>query len=245
MTKGALVLSNGQVYYGNLRGALRPSSGEVIFNTAMTGYQEILTDPSYTGQIVTMTYPHIGNYGMNLEDMESTSIHAAALIVKELSLTTSNWRATNSLEKWLSEKNIPILEGIDTRALVKVLREGGDCLGLVTPVDASFDLKKAQQLAKTLPSMEGQNLAQHVSTTQTQVWKTEGKAPKFRVVAYDFGIKHNILRIMNRLGMEVTVVPFQTPAKEVLARKPDGIFLSNGPGDPAAVGVAIENIKHL
>ena len=245
MREGVLVLSNGKCYRGRLRGAPISSSGEVIFNTSMTGYQEILTDPSYTGQIVTMTYPHIGNYGINKEDMESRSIHVSGLVVKELSEVTSNWRATQSLDEWLTENQIPVLEGIDTRSLVKVLRADGECGGLLTPLEDNFNLEELRQRAAQIPSMVGQNLAKKVSTPKSYVWKSANETPQYRVVAYDFGIKHNILRIMAGLNMEITVVPYDTPFETILDLNPDGVFLSNGPGDPAVVESAIDSVKQL
>lgn len=248
MTEAVLLLSNNKLFRGNLRAAQVFSQGEVIFNTSMTGYQEILTDPSYTGQIVTMTYPHIGNYGINSEDMESKTIHAAALIVKELSKITSNWRANKSLEDWLSENNIPILEGIDTRALVKHLRDEGAGTGMIIPLndDPSFE-KHDQWLEKVsqLPLMEGLNLAKVVSTKEKYKWKNNKKEFRYNVVAYDFGIKHNILRCMEKLDMDVTVVPYNTTAEDVLKMDPNGVFLSNGPGDPAAVTETIPIVKNL
>ncbi len=245
MTDGLLVLNNGQYFRGKLRGAPLEAEGEVIFNTSLTGYQEILTDPSYTGQIVTMTYPHIGNYGINPEDMESATVHAAALVVKELSLVTSNWRSSNSLEDWLCDNKVPVLEGVDTRALVRAIRSGGECNGIIAPVASHRTLDTLREEALTLPPMEGQNLARRVSTRETYFWPSTVTPPRFKVVAYDFGIKHNILRLMADLGMSVTVVPWNTTAAEVLALEPDGIFLSNGPGDPAAVTEAVDAVKEL
>lgn len=244
MTKGTLILSNGKTFRGKLRGAKTSASGEVIFNTGMTGYQEILTDPSYTGQIVTMTYPHIGNYGINPEDMESKGIHPGGLIVKELSEVTSNWRASQSLDSWLEEHNIPVLEGIDTRALVKNIRDQGACPGIIAPSD-SAEVESLLAQAKELPVMENQNLAKVVSTTEPYTWKAGDGEGKFKVVAYDFGIKYNIIRNMNLLGMDVTVVPYSTPMEQALEYGPHGIFLSNGPGDPAPVQEGVEAVKGL
>ncbi|MGK5092424.1 glutamine-hydrolyzing carbamoyl-phosphate synthase small subunit [Deltaproteobacteria bacterium TL4] len=245
MKEGILVLSNGTCYRGRLRGALGQASGEVIFNTAMSGYQEILTDPSYTGQIVTMTYPQMGNYGLNAEDMESSQVHAAALIVKELSLVTSNWRSSQSLEDGMLKSGVPILEGIDTRSLVKILRAQGECSGLIFPVDEDTNIEELKTQASKLPSMVGQNLAKNVSTKEQYVWETENSKTNLHVVAYDFGIKRNILKIMSRLGLKITVVPYHTSPEKVLEMNPDGIFLSNGPGDPSAVGEGISNVKAL
>ncbi|MBF0286827.1 MAG: glutamine-hydrolyzing carbamoyl-phosphate synthase small subunit [SAR324 cluster bacterium] len=247
MTDGVLVLSNGRHYHGNLRSALTSASGEVIFNTGMTGYQEILTDPSYTGQIVTMTYPHIGNYGINMEDMESNDIHVSGLIVKELSHVTSNWRAEKSLEDWLGEHGIPVLEGIDTRALVKTIREEGACPGIIAPLEKGdvSSIEALREKAMSLPVMEGQNLAKRVSTPENYTWKNEGSTSNYRVVAYDVGIKYNILRMMLQQGIEVVVVPYTTPAEKVLEWKPDGVFISNGPGDPAVVYESIQAVTQL
>ena len=244
MQEGVLVLKSGEVFEGWLHGTGGSSQGEVIFNTSMTGYQEILTDPSYSGQIVTMTYPHIGNYGINPEDMESTNVHPQGLIVKELSLVPSNWRSSKPLGEWLMEHGVNILEGIDTRALVKKIR-AGECNGLIAgKPENSEALEKLRKRAANLQSMEGQNWADQVSTKKAYDWETP-KDVKFQVVAYDFGIKHNILRLMANLGMQVRVVPSSTPASLVLEHNPDGVFLSNGPGDPAVVLGAIENVKAL
>lgn len=243
MQEGVLVLKSGEVFSGWLHGS-REAQGEVIFNTSMTGYQEILSDPSYSGQIVTMTYPHIGNYGINPEDMESAKVHAQGLIVKELCQEPSNWRSTQSLGDWLAAQGIPVLEGIDTRALVKRVREG-ECNGLIAAKPETLEgWSELKQRASSLNSMEGQNWADRVSTGERYEWQAVG-TPKFHVVAYDFGIKHNILRLMANLGMRITVVPSSTPAAEVLALSPDGVFLSNGPGDPAVVAGGIHNVQSL
>jgi carbamoyl-phosphate synthase small subunit len=246
---GLLVLSNGLAFRGRLRGAQRPASGEVIFNTAMTGYQEILTDPSYSGQIVTMTYPHIGNYGVNPHDVESRKPFAAGLIVKELSPVVSNWRATEHLDSYLKRNGITALEGIDTRALVIALRDRGALPGLIVPAEGA-DVETLKRQAAALPQMVGLNLAKEVSVTEPYLWPGDPDNPapataKFRVVAYDYGIKLNILRMLQGLGASVEVVPYDYPAEEVLAKRPDGVFLSNGPGDPEPVTEAIRNIKLL
>jgi len=220
-TDGLLVLSNGRFFRGKLRGAPVEATGEVIFNTSMTGYQEILTDPSYTGQIVTMTYPQIGNYGVNLDDMESKTTHASALIVRELSHISSNWRSTQTLDEWLIEHRIPVLEGVDTRSLVKAIRSSGECSGLLVPSDSRHTLDELREEALDLPSMVGQNLARKVSTRESYFWPSDAKTKPMMVVAYDFGIKFNILRIMNSLGLSVTVVPWNTSSEEVLEMNPD------------------------
>jgi carbamoyl-phosphate synthase small subunit len=248
--EGLLVLGSGQTFRGRLKGAQRPASGEVIFNTAMTGYQEILTDPSYSGQIVTMTYPHIGNYGVNPADVESRRPFAGGLIVKELSVVTSNWRAEEGLDGYLKRHDITAIEGLDTRALVLALRERGALPGLIVPAEGA-DLNALRRQAAALPEMVGQNLARTVSVPAPYVWEgggVPGRAappPRYRVVAYDFGVKFNILRMLRSLGVEVEVVPYNFPAEQVLAHKPDGVFLSNGPGDPEPVHEAIANVKAL
>src|SRR5690349_18259226 len=244
--EGLLVLSNGSTFRGRLRGAQRPTSGEVIFNTAMTGYQEILTDPSYNGQIVTMTYPHIGNYGVNPEDVESRKPFASGMIVRELSPVVSNWRSNESLDAYLKRNGITLLEGIDTRALVIALRDRGALPGLIVPAEGA-NVEALKKQAAALPQMVGLNLAKEVSVEKPYEWKGDtGKSapanPKFHVVAYDFGIKYNILRMLQNLGARVDVVPYDFPAKEVFAMRPDGVFLSNGPGDPEPVTEAIDAV---
>ena len=246
MKKGYLVLSTGKYFLGRLHNAGFSAQGEVIFNTSMTGYQEILTDPSYTGQIVTLTYPQIGNYGINSTDNESTKVHASALIIKQLSPLVSNWQSSESLADWLHRFQVPILEGIDTRALVKILRSGEECQGIIAAVDESNPHQLDELLAqsKILPSMQGQNLAQVVSTKEKYVW-TKPETAQFKVVAFDFGVKQNILRIMKHLGMEVTVVSYDTTVETIEEMNPDGVFLSNGPGDPEPVTTAIDTVKQL
>jgi len=244
---GLLVLGNGATFAGRLRGAQRPASGEVIFNTAMTGYQEVLTDPSYSGQIVTMTYPHIGNYGVNGEDVESRAVHVSGFIVKEFSAVTSNWRASGSLDGYLKKANVTVLEGIDTRALVVALRDRGALPGMIVPAEGAR-LEALRREAGALPGMVGQNLAKVVSVKAPYVWKegaTPATEPRFRVAAYDFGIKFNILRILAGRGAEVHVVPYDYPAARILADGFDGVFLSNGPGDPEPVSEAISAVKAL
>ena len=244
---GLLVLSNGRVFRGQLRGAQQPTSGEVIFNTAMTGYQEILTDPSYAGQIVTMTYPHIGNYGINPEDMESRQPFARGFIVKELSPVTSNWRASESLDGYLKRHGITVLEGIDTRALVIALRQQGAVPGVIAPAEAADEAALRSQAA-ALPSMVGQNLARTVSVAEPYGWNGAQAGPaaaRLRVIAYDYGIKFNILRSLAARGVAVEVVPYDFPAARVLERRPHGVFLSNGPGDPEPVTEAVANVKAL
>ena len=240
--KASLVLKSGLAFEGNLRGAFCKVSGEVVFNTGMTGYQEILTDPSYAGQIVIMTYPHIGNYGVNNFDFQSNQIFLSALIVRELNDVPSNWQALQSLEQWLVSQNIPLLEGIDTRALVRAIRSSGAEPALLIPHDSEVTI--LQKDVQNLPSMEGMNLASKVSTSEVIKRKLE-TMPKHQIIAYDFGIKHNIISLLEQQGMELTIVPWDYPMEKVLQADPDGVFLSNGPGDPSAVTSAIENVKVL
>ncbi len=253
LTKSAiLVLEDGTVFKGTAIGAEGTSVGEVVFNTAMTGYQEILTDPSYAEQIVTLTYPHIGNVGANSEDEESGDIVAKGLVIRDLPLLTSNFRSEQSLTEYLVANNILGIADIDTRKLTRILREKGAQNGCIIAGDA-IDENKALELAKDFPGLKGMDLAKVVSTKEVYEW-TEGSwqlgkghvTPeqfKYHVVAYDFGAKRNILRMLVDRGCKLTVVPAQTPAEEVLAMNPDGIFLSNGPGDPEPCDYAISAIK--
>ncbi|PLX80122.1 MAG: carbamoyl phosphate synthase small subunit [Desulfuromonas sp.] len=252
--KAILALADGRVFHGRSFGATGEISGEVVFNTSMTGYQEILTDPSYCGEIVTMTYPLIGNYGINLEDVESGRPHLSGFIVKEASDFPSNWRSKMSLDAYLKENNIIGLHGIDTRALVRHIRDKGAQTGILSTVDQDPEslVKKAQEA----PSIVGQDLVRNVTCEQPYHWSegpwelesgyqtANGKA-RFKVVAYDFGIKRNILRNLVAIGCDVTVVPATTSAEDVLAMQPDGVFLSNGPGDPEPIIYAQENIRKL
>jgi len=252
--KAALALADGRVFYGQALGASGEISGEVVFNTSMSGYQEILTDPSYCGEIVTMTYPLIGNYGINKEDIESAKPHLSGFIVKEACDVPSNWRSEMSLDAYLKENNIIGLSGIDTRALVRHIRSKGAQTGILSTIDMDADSLVAK--AKAAPSIVGQDLVQEVTCKKSYDWnegtwglengyeKVQGPA-KYKVVAYDFGIKFNILRNLVSQGCAVTVVPANTPAEEVLAMQPDGVFLSNGPGDPEPIVYAQENIREL
>ncbi len=252
-TKALLVLQDGTIFPAKVFGHVAESSGELVFNTSMTGYQEILTDPSYAGQIVTMTYPMMGNYGVNDEDVESIKPHVAGLIVKDYVEVPSNFRATASLGDYLARNKIVGLTDLETRALVLHLRKKGAMPGLIAIDD--LDEKRLRKRAKALPSMDGQDLASVVSTTQSYTWDDglwelgEGfsyhQPTQYHVVAYDFGMKRNILRNLVSQGMKVTVVPASTPAHQVLDMEPDGVFLSNGPGDPAAVTYAIDNVRQL
>ncbi|MDG5467172.1 glutamine-hydrolyzing carbamoyl-phosphate synthase small subunit [Deltaproteobacteria bacterium IMCC39524] len=252
--KAALALADGRVFFGQALGASGEISGEVVFNTSMSGYQEILTDPSYRGEIVTMTYPLIGNYGINREDIESSRPHLAGFIVKEACDMPSNWRSEMTLDAYLKENNIIGLSGIDTRALVRHIRDKGAQTGIISTIDLDADSLVAK--AKAAPSIVGQDLVQEVTCKEIYDWnegtwdladgykKQQGPA-KYKVVAYDFGIKYNILRNLVSKGCAVTVVPADTPAEEVLAMQPDGVFLSNGPGDPEPITYAQENIRQL
>lgn len=253
MSKPALlVLEDGTVFHGVSIGAEGFSVGEVVFNTSMTGYQEILTDPSYSQQIVTLTYPHIGNTGTNSEDEESSSIHAQGLVIRDLPLIASNFRNQLSLSDYLKSQNILGIADIDTRKLTRILREKGaqnGCIVAGEHCDEAFALAKA----KDFPGLKGMDLAKEVTTQEAYAWQQgswtlEGGLPEakdhselpYHVVAYDFGAKRNILRMLVDRGCRLTVVPAQTSAEEVLALKPDGVFLSNGPGDPAPCTYAIE-----
>ncbi len=252
--RAALALADGRVFFGQALGASGEISGEVVFNTSMSGYQEILTDPSYRGEIVTMTYPLIGNYGINREDVESSRPHLAGFIVKEACDMPSNWRSEMSLDAYLKENNIIGLSGIDTRALVRHIRDKGAQTGIISTIDLDADSLVAK--AKAAPSIVGQDLVQEVTCKEIYDWnegtwdlangyeKQQGPA-EYKVVAYDFGIKYNILRNLVSKGCAVTVVPANTPAEEVLAMQPDGVFLSNGPGDPEPITYAQENIRQL
>ena len=249
-----LALADGTVYLGNSIGAAGFTVGEVVFNTSMTGYQEILTDPSYCQQIVTLTYPHIGNYGTNPEDVESDAVHAAGLVIKDLPLVASNFRSTQTLSAYLQAHGTVAIANIDTRQLTRQLREHGaqnGCIWALAAGESVTDAVIAQAVvaAKGAPSMAGLDLARVVSADSSYAW-TESEwtlgqgygqqtAPKFHVVAYDFGVKKNILRMLSERGCKVTVVPAQTPAAEVQKLQPNGIFLSNGPGDPEPCDYAI------
>ncbi|WP_329846804.1 glutamine-hydrolyzing carbamoyl-phosphate synthase small subunit [Stenotrophomonas hibiscicola] len=252
MTQAAiLVLEDGTVFEGESVGAPGLSVGEVVFNTAMTGYQEVLTDPSYARQMVTLTYPHIGNTGMTDQDDEASKVWSAGLIVRDVPRRPSNWRSQLSLQDWLIQRGVVAIAGIDTRKLTRILREKGAQNGALMAGD--IDVEKALEAARKFPGLKGMDLAKVVTTEKTYTW-TEGQLDldanafvsvpaRFKVVAYDFGVKTNILRMLAERGCEVTVVPAQTPAAEVLALKPDGVFLSNGPGDPEPCDYAIEAIK--
>jgi len=253
-----LALADGTVFIGSSIGSTGTTVGEVVFNTAMTGYQEILTDPSYCQQIVTLTYPHIGNYGVNTEDMESAKVQAAGLVIRDLPLTVSNFRSEQSLSEFLVSQGTVAIANVDTRRLTRVLREKGAQNGAIVGLPAGEEvtperIADAVAAAQNAPSMAGLDLAKVVSTPKPYVWEqTEwvlgqgfGKLeqPRFHVVAYDFGVKRNILRMLVSRGCKLTVVPAQTPAAEVLALNPDGVFLSNGPGDPQPCDYAIAAVQ--
>jgi len=255
-----LALADGTVFIGNSIGATGSTVGEVVFNTSIVGYQEILTDPSYCQQIVTLTYPHIGNYGVNVEDIEADKVHAAGLIIKDLPLLASNFRSSQSLSDYLKASGTVSIANIDTRKLTRILRTKGAQNGAIVGLAAGVKVTQAVidqaiAAAKAAPSMAGLDLAQKVTVAQGYDWtQTEWKlgtgygtqtAPKFHVVAYDFGVKKNILRMLAERGCKVTVVPAKTPAAEVLKHQPDGIFLSNGPGDPEPCDYAISAVREL
>ncbi len=242
--KALLALEDGKVFRGRSFGAPGERAGEVVFNTSMTGYQEILTDPSYKGQIVTMTYPLMGNYGVNEEDLESSAPQAEGFIVKEASGITSNWRSRKGLGEYLKEYNIPGIEGIDTRALTKHIRTSGAMKAVISTecLDEAVLVKKAQDS----PGLIGRDLVKEVTCQKPYQWNGEGEGNNaFKVVAIDCGIKTNILRVLDTAGCEVTVVPAHTRAEEIIALNANGILLSNGPGDPAGVPHIAETVREL
>lgn len=253
-TPAILALENGRVFRGEAIGAAGSVVGEVVFNTAMTGYQEILTDPSYAKQIVTLTYPHIGNTGCNSEDEEAGAVWAQGLVIRDLPLLASNYRSEEDLSSYLKRHNILGIAEIDTRALTQVLREQGALAGCIMAGE-NIDEEAALAQAKAFAGLKGMDLAQEVTTQETFVWThgswvwnegfSELKDERFHVVAYDFGAKRNILRMLVDRGCRLTVVPAKTPAAEVLAMNPDGVFLSNGPGDPEPCTYAIEAIQQI
>ena len=252
-----LALADGTVFYGKGIGAIGMTTGEVVFNTSMSGYQEILTDPSYCRQIVTLTYPHIGNTGINREDCEADKVYAAGLVIRDLPLLASNWRCEQTLDAYLKSENIVAIAGIDTRKLTRILREKGAQSGcIVTAATAAeLNVESALTQARSFPGLAGMDLAKVVSASAAYPW-TEGEwqlekgyvpqeNARFHVVAFDYGVKRNILRMLAQRGCRLTVVPAQTPAAEVLALNPDGVFLSNGPGDPEPCDYAIQAIREI
>ena len=253
-TPALLALADGNLFRGVSIGAAGQVVGEVVFNTAMTGYQEILTDPSYAQQIVTLTYPHIGNTGCNAADAESSRVHAAGLVIRDLPLVASNWRSEETLDAYLKRNGVVAIAEIDTRRLTRILRDSGAQNSCIL---AGADVSEADALAaaRAFPGLKGADLAKVVSVRERYVWR-EGSydldaaafarpATRFRVVAYDFGVKQNILRMLADRGCDITVVPAQTPASEVFALRPDGVFLSNGPGDPEPCDYAIAAIREF
>nr|WP_319381453.1 glutamine-hydrolyzing carbamoyl-phosphate synthase small subunit [Thiomicrorhabdus sp.] len=253
MTQALLALEDGTLFWGTSLGAEGETVGEVVFNTALTGYQEILTDPSYFKQIVTLTYPHIGNVGVNAEDEESPRIMAQGLIVKDCPPLISNFRAEKSLPEYLQEQNVVAIADIDTRKLTRILRDKGAQSGVIIAGDA-IDAEEAVKKAQAFSGLKGMDLAKEVTTAEAYEWREgtwklgQGHVDKsseqaFHVVAYDYGVKRNILRMLADRGCRLTVVPAKTPAEEVLAMNPDGVFLSNGPGDPEPCDYAIEAIR--
>ncbi len=240
--KAILMLANGEIFQGKAFGAIGETTGEVVFNTAMTGYQEILTDPSYNGQIVTMTYPEIGNYGTNSEDVESERPHAAGFIVREYSKTYSNWRARESLGDYLKRYGIVGIEGIDTRKLTRILRMTGAMNGILSSVD--FDTASLRAKLDKVPPMIGLDLAQKVTIDSPVKWGQRHPGG-YHVVAIHAGIKFNILRILNLKGCNITLVPADWTAEQILGLKPDGLFISNGPGDPEPLDYMIKTIHDL
>jgi carbamoyl-phosphate synthase small subunit len=261
-----LALADGTLFVGYSIGAPSETAGEVVFNTALTGYQEIITDPSYCRQIVTLTYPHIGNVGINAQDAESSQIHAAGLVIKDLSRRVSNFRSEQSLESYLQKAGIPGIAGIDTRKLTRLLRDKGAQSGAIVAGKLGDDPavlgSRALKLVQAFPGMSGLDLAQVVSTKTAYPWREaewelhgpngkpayrslDTKKPSKKVVAYDFGVKRNILRMLTERGCELTVVPAKTTAAEVLAMKPDGVFFSNGPGDPGPCDYAIAAAQEI
>ena len=257
-TPAILALEDGSIFKGISIGADGVSVGEVVFNTSMTGYQEILTDPSYANQMVTLTYPHIGNYGTNPEDAESDRIHAKGLIIRDLPLIASNFRSTKALDEYLRDSGVTGIADIDTRRLTRILREKGSLNGcMIARADALSEasIEEALAAARAFPGLKGMDLAKEVTVTESYQWTEtdwtlengygQVSNPEFKVVAYDYGVKRNILRLLAERGCELTVVPAQTPASEVLAMNPDGIFLSNGPGDPEPCDYAIAAIQEV
>ena len=252
-----LVLEDGSIFKGKGIGVVGESCGEVVFNTSMTGYQEILTDPSYAEQMVTLTYPHIGNTGVNDEDDESSQVWVKGLIIRDLPILASSWRMQKTLPEFLHEQNVVAIAEIDTRRLTRILRDKGSLRGaIISGNDASSRVDEALSLAKSFPGLKGMDLAQVVSTSAPyqwteRSWRADGESAsasevsQFHVVAYDFGVKKNILRLLADRGCRLTVVPAKTSAQEVLELSPDGVFLSNGPGDPEPCDYAIAAIKTL
>jgi len=259
LTTAVLALEDGSLFYGKSIGVSGETIGEVVFNTAMTGYQEILTDPSYSKQIVTLTYPHIGNVGTNAGDEEANGVFASGLVIRDSAMVMSNWRSEKSLHDYLVEQNVVAISDIDTRRLTRLLRDKGamgGCIIAGDEVDSDAAIANATEKARAFAGLKGMDLAKEVTTAETypwtdSVWDLETNQPaqsmeaQFHVVAYDYGVKRNILRMLVERGCKVTVVPAKTPASDVLAMQPDGVFLSNGPGDPEPCDYAIEAIRQI
>ncbi|MGH1536773.1 MAG: glutamine-hydrolyzing carbamoyl-phosphate synthase small subunit [Gammaproteobacteria bacterium] len=253
-----LALEDGSLFWGSSIGISGLSVGEVVFNTSMTGYQEILTDPSYAQQIITLTYPHIGNVGANSEDEESAQIFATGLVIRDLPVQVSNWRQQSDLSSYLQKHNVVSIADIDTRRLTRILREKGAQNGAIMAGNSVNDIDEAKALAaaKAFPGLKGMDLAKEVTTNKPYSWnegcwslekgyKSNKDQSKFKVLAYDYGVKRNILRILHDYGCELEVIPATTPASKVLAKNPDGVFLSNGPGDPEPCDYAIKAIQEI
>lgn len=253
-SESILLLEDGSTFRGQSIGIEGFSVGEVVFNTSMTGYQEIITDPSYDSQIITFTNPHIGNTGINYEDMESLKVHASGVILRDIGISSNSWRKNDTLQNFLKNENIVAIGGLDTRKLTKILRTTGSQNGCV--MSGKIDLNIAKESIRKFNGLDGSDLAKKVTTKSIYEWnegltdiyninKLQEKKTAFKVIAYDFGIKHNILRILKEHGCDLTIVPADYSADKVLDMKPDGVFLSNGPGDPKACGYAIDNIRIL
>ena len=253
-SESILLLEDGSTFRGQSIGIEGFSVGEVVFNTSMTGYQEIITDPSYDSQIITFTNPHIGNTGINYEDMESLKVHASGVILRDIGISANSWRKNDTLQNFLKNENIVAIGGVDTRKLTKILRTTGSQNGCV--MSGKIDLNIAKESIRKFNGLDGSDLAKKVTTKSIYEWnegltdiynvnKLQEKKTAFKVIAYDFGIKHNILRILKEHGCDLTIVPADYSADKVLDMKPDGVFLSNGPGDPKACGYAIDNIRIL
>ena len=255
MTTAVLALEDGSLFYGKSIGVSGETTGEVVFNTAMTGYQEILTDPSYSKQLVTLTYPHIGNVGTNAGDEEADGVHASGLVIRDSSMIMSSWRGEKTLHDYLVENNTVAIADIDTRRLTRVLRDKGAMGGCIIAGE-NVDIDAAVASAKAFAGLKGMDLAKEVTTPDAYQWTqsvwdlatdqpADATETRFHVVAYDYGVKRNILRMLVERGCKVTVVPAKTPAAEVLAMQPDGVFLSNGPGDPEPCDYAIDAIRQI
>lgn len=243
MKDAIIYLEDGTTFCGRSISSLAETSGEMVFNTSMTGYQEILTDPSYAGQIIVMTYPLIGNYGVNAEDVESSRVHVKGFVVKEFAKTYSNFRATQSLSSYLQENNIMAVENVDTRALTRHLRVRGAMRGIISTKD--FDVKILAEKMKRIPSMEGSDLVKDVTIKEKYIWGDPSAQKTYKVAAIDCGVKYNILRILSDLGCAVHIFPAQATPQDIEAIKPDGLFISNGPGDPAAVGYVVDTVRYF